>query len=44
MQNRKISAHDSLFETFKKVFFGHPELVSGSQNMLILLDDETSLP
>jgi hypothetical protein len=31
------------FETFEKVFFGHPELVSGSQNMLVLLDAETTL-
>ncbi len=27
-----------------KTIFGHLELVSGSQNMLILLDAETSLP
>jgi hypothetical protein len=29
-------------ETFEKVFCGHPEIVSGPKNMMILLDAEAS--
>jgi len=34
MKPMQSEAHN---ETFAKVFFSHPELVSGSPNMLILL-------
>jgi len=30
------------FETFEKIFCGHPEIVSGPKNMMILLDAEAS--
>jgi len=37
-----VKREQANFKTFEKVFFGHPELVLGFQNMLILLDAETS--
>jgi hypothetical protein len=37
-----ISQRIQKFEVFGKVLFWHPELASGSHNLSILLDAETS--